>query len=527
MRNYTNAALLVREDYRLRRRPLHRLRRARSAKYDKTTWTYQLDEDGYAKVDPTLQDPHCVFQRLKKHFSRYTPEMVERITGTPKDKFLKVCELIASTSAPDRTMTSLYALGWTQHTVGSQNIRSIAIIQLLLGNMGMPGGGVNALRGHSNIQGLTDLGLLSHLLPGYLTLPTDGEPDLKTYLDKRTPKPLRPGQINYWQNYPKFFVSLLKAWYGAAATKENDFGYELLPKIDGGYDVLRVIRADVPGQGERLLLPGLQPAVVVPGQGQGHRRPAQAQVPRHHRSAGHRDLRVLAEPRRVQRRRSVPESRPRSSGCRPPASPRRTARSSIQRRWLQWHWKGAEPPGEAKGDLEIMGELFLALRKLYAKDGGAFPDPILKLTWPYRIAEIARRRTSWPGSSTAQALADVPDPKDPGKILVRQGEQVPGFAVLQADGTTACGCWIFSGSWTQAGNQMARRDAADPERTRRHSRVGLVVAGQPAHPLQPRLLRRRGRSLGSPPASWCGGTGRSGSATTCPTSRPTHRPPTA
>ena len=127
-------------------------------------------------------------------------------------------------------MTSLYALGWTQHSVGSQNIRAMAMVQLLLGNIGMPGGGMNALRGHSNIQGLTDLGLLSNALPGYLTLPTRGGADYKTYIEKRTLKPLRPGQMSYWQNYPKFHVSLMKAWYGPAATKENDWAYDFLPK---------------------------------------------------------------------------------------------------------------------------------------------------------------------------------------------------------------------------------------------------------------------------------------------------------
>jgi formate dehydrogenase major subunit len=153
-------------------------------------------------------------------------------------------------------------------------------------------------------------------------------------------------------------------------------------------------------------------------------------------------------------------------------------------RWLQWHWKGAEPPAEAKGDLEIVGELFMAIRGLYAKEGGAFPDPVLKLTWPYRIArspsadEAARE-------FNGQALADVPDPKNPGAFLVRQGEQVPGFAVLQADGSTACGCWIFAGSWTQAGNQMARRDASDP------SGLGITPGWAWSWPANRRILYNR------------------------------------
>src|SRR5512136_194855 len=260
---YTNAAFLVRADYQFDG-GLFSGYDADKRTYDKTTWAYELDKDGFAKVDPTLQHPRSVYQLMKQHYSRYTPEVVSSLTGVAKETFLKICEAIGSTAPPDRTMTSLYALGWTQHSVGSQNIRCIAIIQLLLGNMGMAGGGVNALRGHSNIQGLTDLGLLSHLLPGYLTLPTDGDPDLKTYLEKRTPKPLRPNQFNYLSNYSKFHVSLMKAWYGAAATKENDFGFDMLPKIDGPYDVLRVMDLLVQGKVNGYVCQGFNPLASFP-----------------------------------------------------------------------------------------------------------------------------------------------------------------------------------------------------------------------------------------------------------------------
>src|SRR5918996_1611356 len=168
---------------------------AENCDYDKTSWEYEI---GVSVVDKTLQHPRCVYQLMKKHFEPYTTEMVESICGSPQDKFVKVCELIATTSAPDRTMTSMYALGWTQHSKGSQNIRTMAMTQLLLGNIGMRGGGMNALRGHSNIQGLTDIGLMSNLLPGYLTLATDKEPDFATYMGKRAFKPLRPDQTSCW-----------------------------------------------------------------------------------------------------------------------------------------------------------------------------------------------------------------------------------------------------------------------------------------------------------------------------------------
>src|SRR5688572_18607587 len=179
--NFTNAAYLVKPEYGFQE-GLFTGYNEEKRDYDKSSWEYQIGEDGFAKIDPTLQDPQCVYQLMKAHFSRYTPEMVERVCGSPKDKFLKVAEYMASTAAPDKAMTSMYALGWTQHSKGSQNIRCMAMIQLLLGNIGVRGGGMNALRGHSNIQGLTDLGLMSNLLPGYLTLPQEKEQDLTTYM---------------------------------------------------------------------------------------------------------------------------------------------------------------------------------------------------------------------------------------------------------------------------------------------------------------------------------------------------------
>jgi formate dehydrogenase major subunit len=344
--------------------------------------------------------------------------------------------------------------------VGSQNIRAIACIQLLLGNMGMPGGGVNALRGHSNIQGLTDLGVMSHLLPGYLGCPTEREPDLKTYLEGRTPKPLRPGQMNYWQNYPKFFISFLKAWYGPAATPKNDFAYAFLPKNDRPYDVLTVFHLMYQGKVNGYFCQGFNPLASVPDKAK--------------LTAALSKLKylVVIDPLATETSafwknqgefNDVDPTKIQTEVFRLPSTCFAEEDGSLVNsgRWLQWHYKGADPPGEAKPDVDIMAELFLRVRALYQKEGGAFPDPILSLTWPYRIPrspspeELAREFNGW-------ALADIHDPSDSTKVLVREGEQLPGFALLQADGSTACGCWIFSGCWTQAGNQMARRDPADP-----------------------------------------------------------------
>ena len=190
--------------------------------------------------------------------------MVSQICGTPKDAFLKVCEYISSTAAPGRVMTMMYALGWTQHSQGSQMIRTGAMMQLLLGNIGLPGGGMNALRGHSNIQGLTDLGLLTDALPGYMTLPGEKEQDYEKYVAVRTIKPLRPGQVSYWQNYPKFQVSLMKAWYGKAATKENNWAYDYLPKLDKTYDVLQAFELMGQGKINGYICQGFNPVASFP-----------------------------------------------------------------------------------------------------------------------------------------------------------------------------------------------------------------------------------------------------------------------
>ena len=331
VRAYTNASLIVKEGFGFED-GLFTGYKEDTHSYDKSSWDYELDEQGFAKVDDTWQHPRCVINLLRKHVDRYTPEMVSRICGTPQDKYLQVCELFATTAAPDKALTSLFALGWTQHSVGSQNIRTMAMVQLLLGNIGVAGGGMNALRGHSNIQGLTDVGLLSNQMPGYLTLPSDSETTFEEYMKTRQFKPLRPGQTSYWQNYRKFFVSFQKAIYGDAARADNDWAYDWLPKLDIPlYDIIKRLRDDGERPDERLHLPGLQSAAGVPGQGQDPQSAGQAEIPRHDGSAGHGDLALLGEFRPAEPVRSGQRSRPKSSSCRRPASPRRTARWSIRR----------------------------------------------------------------------------------------------------------------------------------------------------------------------------------------------------
>jgi formate dehydrogenase major subunit len=479
---YTNAPFLLRADYGFEDGLFSGYDEAKRT-YDKSSWAYELDEKGFAKVDPTLTDPRCVLMAMKRHYARYTPEVVSSVTGVPVAAFTSICKTIASTAAPNRTMTSLYALGWTQHSVGSQNIRAIAMIQLLLGNMGMAGGGVNALRGHSNIQGLTDLGVMSHLLPGYLTLPTEQDPDLKTYLGKRTPKALRPGQMNYWQNYPKFFVSLLKAWFGGEAQKENDFRYDWLPKNDKTYDILASIELMHQGKITGYVCQGFNPLGSVPDKAK--------------LTEAFSKLKylVVIDPLVTETStfwknhgefHDVDPSAIQTEVFRLPSTCFAEEDGSLVNsgRWLQWHYKAADPPGEARGDPEIMADIFLGVRALYEKEGGTFPDPILRMPWPYRIPrspspeELAREYNG-------TALADLPDPKDKTKTLANKGEQLATFAHLMDDGTTAAGCWIFTGSFTQNGNQMARRDPSDP------SGLGNTPGWAWAWPANRRILYNR------------------------------------
>ncbi len=479
---YTDVSFIVRADYTFENGLFSGYNAAKRS-YDRSAWMYELGADGYAKTDPTLTNPRCVFNLMKKHYARYTPEVVSNITGTPREQFLKICETIAETSAPNRTMTIMYALGWTQHSVGSQMIRTAAMVQLLLGNIGVVGGGMNALRGHSNIQGLTDLGLLSNLLPGYMTLPGEKETDYKTFIEKRTLKPLRPGQMSYWQNYPKFHVSTMKAWYGDAATKANNWAFDYLPKLDKVHDILQVFEDMHQGKVNGYFCQGFNPLASFP---------CKAKVDG---ALAKLKYLVTIDPLVTETStfwqnhgeyNNVDTAKIQTEVFRLPSTCFAEEDGSLvsSSRVLQWHWKGAEPPGEAKSDTEIMAGIFLKLRELYRKEGGAFPEPILNLTWNHKIPsapapeELARE-------FSGKALADIMDPKDKKKVLRKAGEQLDGFAQLQDNGTTACGCWIFSGAWSEKGNLMARRDNSDP------SGLGNTLNWAYAWPANRRILYNR------------------------------------
>lgn len=433
---------------------------AEAKKYDRASWNYELDDKGHVKTDPTLQHPRCVWNILKAHYARYTPEVVSNLTGSPQDAFLKVCELLGATSAPDKVATVLYALGWTEHTVGTQNIRTMAIIQLMLGNIGMAGGGINALRGHANVQGITDLGLLSTNLPGYMPLPNEkSHPTLAEYLANVTPKPLREGQMNYWGNTSKFFVSQLKWFFGDKATKDNDWGYDWLPKWDKVYDTLHVTELMRQGKINGLIVQGFNAMGSFPDSKRVTEAfsklkymvvidPIATETASFWQNHGEfHDVDTASIPTEVFRLPSTLFAEEDGS----------TVNSG---RWMQWHYKGAEAPGEAKPDVEFLAELFLKLRAMYQKDGGKAAEPILNLAWPYKNP-LSPTSEELAKEMNGRALADVADPKDAAKTLAKKGEQLASFAHLRDDGSTLCACWIYTGSWTQAGNMMARRDNTD------------------------------------------------------------------
>src|SRR6267378_4715211 len=497
---------------------------AGKGEYDKSAWQYQADPktNGY-QVDETLQNPRCVFQLLKQHVSRYTPEMVEQICGTPKDKFLEVAQVVTSTGNAQRVGTITYALGWTQHSTGVQIIRTAAMLQLLLGNVGRPGGGVNALRGHSNIQGATDIGGTFEILPGYLATPRADLTDVQTYLKAVTPATLN-GQawdsVNYWSNYPKFTVSLLKALYGKAATKENDWGYQWLPKTDGNYSWLYIYDDMYRGKSQRaggtepapegLLTFGFNPVAVGPNSS----KMINALSKLKWMVVGENYQIETATFWKAPKEYGGPDpSKIQTEVFQLPCSGFAEKDGSFinSARWIQWKWKAIDPPGQAKTDQEILSRILLAVRELYKKEGGALPEQVLNVTWNYTnpvspdLGEVLKE-------INGKALTDIKD-KD-GKIVRAAGQQLDGFGQLQDDGSTMCGNWLHSGVYTEAGNNSQRRSNADPtglgmfhnwgfswpaNRRIMYNRASADAQGRPWDPTRPGIVWNGEKWVGDVP----------------------------
>ncbi len=483
VRHYTNAPYLVKEGYAFDdANGLFTGYDAEKRTYDRGAWEYELTVEGHVVVDETMQNPRSVFQLMKKHFARYTPDMVERVTGTPKDKFLKVSELIASTANGERAMTIMYALGWTQHSHGSQNIRTAAMIQLLCGNIGIPGGGVNALRGHSNVQGTTDMGTLSGMMPGYLTMPNERELTLEAYLGNRNFKPLRPGQISFWQNYKKFWVSSQKSMYGAQATPENEFGFNHLAKYDGVYDTLRQFELMHQGKLNGYICQGFNPLMSVPNKAK--MRAALSKL----------KFLVSIDPLETETVRfwenhgefnDVDPAKIQTEVFMLPATCFAEDEGSFTNssRTLHWHWRAADPPGETRSDIVIVAELFQRLRKAYAA-GGPGAEPFLAVDWSY-ADPMSPTPDELLKEINGKALVDLKDPADSTKVVKPAGQQLDIFAQMRDDGSTSGANWIYSGVYSSRGNNSARRDNADP------SGLGIHPGFGYAWPANRRVLYNR------------------------------------
>jgi formate dehydrogenase major subunit len=476
VRAYTNAPFIVSKDFQFKNGLFSGYDKKKKS-YDKSTWAFEMDKNGVPKMDRSLKDPQCVFQLLKTHYSRYDTKLVSSITGTPEADLDNVYATYAASGKTGKAATIMYAMGWTQHTVGVQNIRTMAIIQLLLGNMGVAGGGVNALRGESNVQGSTDQCLLWHIWPGYLKTPRASNQSLADYNEKATPKSNDPLSANWWQNYPKYSVSLLKAYFGANATKANDFGYNWLPKVDDGkvYSWLDIFDEMYKEKIKGFFAWGQNPACS--GANSGKTRAALAKL----------DWMV-----NVNLFDNETGSFWRGPGMDPwtiktevfmlPACVSVEKEGSITNsgRWMQWRYQGPKPLGNSRPDGDIIVELGEKIKKAYEK-GGAFPEPIKNLKWDYwndgvyDPHKVAKHINGY-------FLEDV----TVGDKVYKKGTLVPSFAFLQADGTTSSGNWLYCNSYTENGNMAARRGQEDAV-----NKIGLYPGFSWCWPVNRRIIYNR------------------------------------
>jgi formate dehydrogenase major subunit len=437
--NYTNASYIVEDTFSFEDGMFSGYDEA-TRTYDKTKWAFKKDAEGKVVKDLTLQDPNCVFQLMKKHYSRYDVDTVVGVTGTDKDMYLDICKTFTSTGEVGKAGTILYAMGGTQHTVGTQNIRSYAIIQLLLGNIGIAGGGVNALRGESNVQGSTDFGLLYHNVPGYMEVPTGSKEDstFKGFLERVTPKG------GYWTNKPKFYTSMLKSFYGDHATKQNEFGYHFMPKLTPGknYSFMRLFDAMYRKELEGLVLFGSNPVVGGPNaskeQGALSNLKWMVAVDLFEtETSSFWQKEAGADPASIQTEVIF------LPAC---ASFEKEGSVTNSGRWMQYRWQGIQPKGESKADLEIVHMLAKRLKELYKNETTPGAQQINALMWEYGdhdhpdIDVVCREINGYD---------------------TKTKKQVKGFSELKDDGSTASGCWIYAGFYPEEGNLSKRRDNKD------------------------------------------------------------------
>ncbi|MDD3364833.1 MAG: formate dehydrogenase-N subunit alpha [Syntrophomonas sp.] len=501
--NYTNAAMLIKDEYDFKD-GLFVGYNSEKRSYDTTNWDYKYDASGTIAKDETLQDPHCVFQLMKKHYSRYDIDTVCRITGTPKNKYLEVLKTFCATGAANKTGTICYAMGITQHTVGSQNIRAFAVVQLLLGNIGRAGGGINALRGENNVQGATDMALLYHYIPGYISSPTSSaaNKDLLSFVKAVTPGAAKlpattmdefrnavKAGIPYsgWKvNTSKWVVSLLKAWYGDAAHKDNGFAYDYLPKRTAtkDYSHMPMFEAMYKGEIDGLFVNGTNP--VVGGPDANKEQEALTKLKWAvvidlwlHETADFWTYQAWERPTKNDNVKTLSPKDINTEVFFLPAAAvyEKEGTAASTGRWVQFRWKGADPVGESKADLWIYNELEKRIKKLYATSTRVEDEPITKLTWNY---------DEHPGAEEPDVLKVA---NELCGFNVADGKPVEGFAKLADDGSTACGCWVYCGATTWKDGKFLYktqlRQKEDP------SGLGLYPNWSWAWPMNRRIVYNR------------------------------------
>jgi formate dehydrogenase major subunit len=466
---YTNAATILRDDF----QDVDDLDGVFSGydpetgKYDTATWQYEdgtvhsaAGQRGVADgvpltADPshrdeTLQHPRCVFQVLKRHYARYTPEMVSEVCGVPVDQFLDVCEAVTANSNRERTTAWVYSVGWTHHSVGIQYIRGSAIIQLLLGNMGRPGGGILALRGHASIQGSTDIPTLFDLLPGYLPMPKVNQDSMATYLADIAD----PAQKGFWSDTENYSVSLQKAWWGDAATAENDWAFDYMPRINDDHGTYRTVMDMMDDKVEGYLVFGQNPAV-----GSAHGK-LQRLAMAHLKWLVVRDVNMIETATFWKDSPEIATGELRTEDIDtevfffPAASHVEKDGSFTQtQRMLQWHHKAVEPPGDCRSELHFFFHLGRKIRERLAGSDERRDRPILDLTWDYPVDEHD-------DPSADAVLREINGTHLTGE---QAGEALTSYTQMKADGSTAGGCWIYTGVYADEVNQAARRKHTDQQ----------------------------------------------------------------
>ena len=474
--NYTNASFIVGKGYDFKD-GLFSGYDAKARKYDQSKWGFEKGPDGAPLRDATLKHERCVFNLMKKHYSRYTLKNVSDITGVSEENLLKVYKQFCATGKPDKAGTILYALGWTQHTVGVQNIRCSTLVQLLLGNIGVAGGGINALRGEPNVQGSTDHALLYHVLPGYIGLPLAPWQTLAQFNKANTPVTKIPNSANWWGNRPKYFTSLLKGWYGEEAKPENDFCYGLLPKGEPGADYSYMYVMDKMYQGKIKggFVFGVNPMNSFPN------------TNKMRKALDNLDWMVCAELHNSEttdnwHRPGVDPKKMKTEVFLLPSAHRVEKAGTISNsgRWLLWFDKAVEPAGEARNFADMFVPLINKLRELYKAEGGKLPEALLKMNWPekYDPEEWTRRINGFFWADTKI-----------GNRLYKKGDLVPAFGNLQADGSTSSLNWLYTGSYTEdEGNKSKRRD---PTQTPMQAAIGLYPNWSWCWPVNRRILYNR------------------------------------